>query len=161
VERLSRSELSLPDPACFDVLREVLALLATLARDGDVAAYSESLHRRGEGAVSRIVATPEILATLRRSCAEARTVPDRTLRLHVWFDAFRTMKLMHALRDGGHPDLPWQEATRRAEFVPTGRADLVDLVDLVHVQDVVVSLRAEERRAPPVVGPTVAAQKGR
>jgi hypothetical protein len=41
-----------------------------------------------------------------------------TLRrhLHTWFDAFRTRKLMHLLRDGGLGALPWREALAEAPF---------------------------------------------
>jgi hypothetical protein len=52
---------------------------------------------------------------------EARTRsshPSIFLRhLHTWFDAFRTLKLLHALRDRAFPSLPWREALSRAEFV--------------------------------------------
>jgi len=35
---------------------------------------------------------------------------------HTWFDAFRTLKLIHALRDGGLPSLPYVEALAEAPF---------------------------------------------
>jgi hypothetical protein len=35
---------------------------------------------------------------------------------HTWFDAFRTLKLIHALRDGGIPSLPYPEALAEAPF---------------------------------------------
>jgi glycosyl transferase family 2 len=55
-----------------------------------------------------------------RAIAEARSKSSdpTTLRrhLHTWFDAFRTLKLAHALRDGGLPSLPWREALAEAPF---------------------------------------------
>jgi hypothetical protein len=52
--------------------------------------------------------------------AEARekSRDSETLRrhLHTWFDAFRTRKLMHLLRDGGLSSLPWREALAEAPF---------------------------------------------
>lgn len=43
--------------------------------------------------------------------------PDVLLRrLHTWFDAFRTLKLIHALRDGGFPSMPWYQAVTEAPF---------------------------------------------
>ena len=50
--------------------------------------------------------------------ARARSSDAATLRrhLHTWFDAFRTLKLAHALRDGGLPSLPWREALAEAPF---------------------------------------------
>jgi hypothetical protein len=50
--------------------------------------------------------------------ARARSGDAATLRrhLHTWFDAFRTLKLAHALRDGGLASLPWREALAEAPF---------------------------------------------
>ena len=50
--------------------------------------------------------------------ARARSSDGATLRrhLHTWFDAFRTLKLAHALRDGGLPSVPWREALGEAPF---------------------------------------------
>ena len=38
-------------------------------------------------------------------------------RLWDWFDGFRTLKLIHRLRDAGHEDVPWASALDRAPFV--------------------------------------------
>jgi len=38
-------------------------------------------------------------------------------RIHEWFDAFRTLKLIHALRDAGLANLPWWVAFERADFL--------------------------------------------
>ena len=35
---------------------------------------------------------------------------------HTWFDSFRTLKLIHALRDAGIPSLPYPEALAEAPF---------------------------------------------
>ena len=35
-----------------------------------------------------------------------------------WFDGFRTLKLIHALRDQGLADRPYQDAFDAAPFVP-------------------------------------------
>jgi hypothetical protein len=50
--------------------------------------------------------------------AVAKSHDEATLRRHLdtWFDAFRTLKLIHALRDGGLPSLPWREAVAEAPF---------------------------------------------
>lgn len=37
--------------------------------------------------------------------------------LHTWFDAFRTLKFIHALRDAGLPSLPLREALTTAPFL--------------------------------------------
>jgi hypothetical protein len=46
--------------------------------------------------------------------------------LHEAFDGFRTLKLVHALRDAGLPNLPLDEALQSAPFIPlpaTTRSD--------------------------------------
>ena len=50
--------------------------------------------------------------------ARAKSSDPATLRrhLHTWFDAFRTLKLAHSLRDGGLTSLPWREALAEAPF---------------------------------------------
>ncbi len=50
--------------------------------------------------------------------AVSKSRDEATLRrhLHTWFDAFRTLKLIHALRDGGLPSLPWRESLVEAPF---------------------------------------------
>ena len=37
-------------------------------------------------------------------------------RFHTWFDAFRTLKLVHALRAEGLPSMTWREALGEAPF---------------------------------------------
>jgi hypothetical protein len=39
-------------------------------------------------------------------------------RLDGWFDAFRTLKLIHGMRDAGLATMPWQQALTGAPFIP-------------------------------------------
>ena len=57
--------------------------------------------------------------------AIARSNDPQTLRrhLHTWFDAFRTLKLIHALRDGGLPSLALARGARGGAL---HRADVLD-----------------------------------
>jgi hypothetical protein len=50
---------------------------------------------------------------IQRSSGDAATM---LRHFHTWFDAFRTLKLVHALRDGGLPSLAWREALAEAPF---------------------------------------------
>ena len=59
------------------------------------------------------IGAPEALTTA------AAQSPRSTIRqkwLADWFDAFRTLKLVHALRKTGLPDIPWFLALRDASF---------------------------------------------
>jgi hypothetical protein len=50
--------------------------------------------------------------------AIARSRDPRTLRrhLHTWFDAFRTLRFIHEMRDGGLKSLAWRQALAEAPF---------------------------------------------
>lgn len=64
---------------------------------------------------------PEIFARLRE---HLRSIGDRP-RAHEQFDAFRTLKFVHGLRNAGLANVPWDEACRQAPFVPdVARGDL-------------------------------------
>ncbi len=108
-------------PLVFAHLAEWLRILARIAASGgdvggamaDLPAASpyfrtdllrESLEQQG---VSHAIAE-----------ARARSSDPATLErhLHAWFDAFRTLKLVHALRDGFLASLPWREALAEAPF---------------------------------------------
>ncbi|HEX9286708.1 MAG TPA: hypothetical protein VF999_05510, partial [Thermoanaerobaculia bacterium] len=58
--------------------------------------------------------------------AIARSHEEETLlrHLHTWFDALRTVKLIHALRDGGLPSMGYHQALTEAPF--TGLAESVE-----------------------------------
>jgi hypothetical protein len=47
---------------------------------------------------------------------ECKSVEARRRRVHSWFDAFRTLKFVHAVRDRCFPNVPWREALRDAPF---------------------------------------------
>jgi hypothetical protein len=52
-----------------------------------------------------------------REAIERSSDADAMLRaFHTWFDAFRTLKLVHALRDRGFPSLDYRQALAEAPF---------------------------------------------
>lgn len=68
-------------------------------------------------ALDRALASLEARRALLDAHARARTPAALSRRLHDWFDGFRTLKLVHAVRDAGLPALPWAEALRQARFL--------------------------------------------
>jgi hypothetical protein len=66
--------------------------------------------------------------------ARERSSDAATLRrhLHTWFDAFRTLKLLHALRDGDLGTLPWREALAEAPFTALGPSTADEPEELRH-----------------------------
>lgn len=56
-------------------------------------------------------------AALGEARARARRPDARARRMRDWFDGFRTLKLVHALRDAVLPSLPWPDALAAAPFL--------------------------------------------
>lgn len=73
-------------------------------------AYSPKLHQLVAEIAAEIHLPENLLAARRRS----RTLSGAILQLHDWFDAFRTLKTIHALRDRGLGELPLLEAVQLA-----------------------------------------------
>ncbi len=107
-------------PLVFAHLAAWLSVIERLAETGDPARALGELP--AENPFFRTDLLRESLEKMgvSRAMAEARerSADPETLRrhLHTWFDAFRTLKLAHALRDGGLPSLPWREALSEAPF---------------------------------------------
>lgn len=138
--------LRLYGPECFDVLGSWLheleefcahlsveRLLATTVWAGRAAGVVLDAveHAGGRTALERIV-------------RQSHDATDLWTRLHIWFDAFRTLKLIHALRDAHFAPVPWREAIARIGF-ESARGD--DVTVLRH------RLRCREQDCPSVVGP--------
>ena len=60
---------------------------------------------------------------------QASTGGARRVRLHEWFDAFRTLKFVHALRNHVWPSIPWTESLSRAPFAEGIAGDVSGSLD--------------------------------
>jgi hypothetical protein len=102
-------------PAIFDRLGAWLAVLDRFAEDRSLESAIQEIDRVGlREAVDQLGAV-EALRVARD------TRPDRKAlhrHLHTWFDGFRTLKLVHWLRDRELPNLPWREAVAYPEGPP-------------------------------------------
>lgn len=114
------TDLLLYHPACFVAVKQLVADLQRLAEAA------------GPGTAPTVIS--DLLARmppLARSFLDAQGAPQawqgitaqapdpvtRLRRLHGWFDGFRTLKLIHYVRDHASPSLPWSEAVQRAPFM--------------------------------------------
>jgi hypothetical protein len=78
---------------------------------------------------------------LREAVERSSGDPATMLRhFHTWFDAFRTLKLIHALRDGGLPSLHYTQALTEAPFTGLMASSEEDVEKLRR------TLAAEERK---------------
>ena len=87
-------------------------------------------------ALERMGAFPAV----REAIAESTTERAMRRRFHTWFDAFRTLKLVHALRDEGLPSMTWREALAEAPFTGLAASTVEDPEPLRKL------LAAEERK---------------
>ncbi len=115
--------LELYHPDCFATVRQLMQNLEQLSGTGDApnpgvpeTTVSDVLSRMSP-LVRRFLETQGAHDAWQGISAQAPNPAARLRRLHDWFDGFRTLKLMHDVRDHGAGSLPWQEAVRRAPFM--------------------------------------------
>ena len=135
-------------PECFSVLRTLLASLTAFAEHGSIPSLRADLDALGDasGTVTQgVLEEFGMSAALEAIGRETKQPAARLARVHGWFDGFRTLKLVHALRDRVFPSLPWEQAVRAAPFapaVPSGSADAI-------TAHRVAFAREEERKVAP------------
>ncbi len=118
LKRNALSNFRLYHPLVFAHLASWLEVLGSIARSGGKPLGklpSENPFFRSDllrEALERMGAFNAIQDSISRS----RDQGTLLRHLHTWFDAFRTLKLVHALRDGGLRSLPWREALAEAPF---------------------------------------------
>jgi hypothetical protein len=107
----------------FGTGRRVRQALANADQSADIynpAAYSsvqqclELVHAERpeirEETVQTFLRDQKFDAAWTRICEGATTDRQRERQFHTWFDAFRTLKLIHFLRDNGYPNVAWDTA---------------------------------------------------
>jgi hypothetical protein len=96
-------------PECFENLGQWLHGLREFCVHRDVDKVRSALG----GGLARLLEGQGAFAALdvaRRTRPEQRSLERH---VHTWFDALRTLKLLHALRDAGLGRLPWRDALDR------------------------------------------------
>jgi hypothetical protein len=118
------------DPRLFRYLRAWLHALGEAHGDVREACSRDSLDPAPLVAATSALGAPEAIASaMRRS-----TTPAALGRhLTTWFDAFRTLKLLHMLQRSGFAPRPWAEVLRDAPFIPEPCDDREDLNHLANL----------------------------
>lgn len=100
-------------PHCFVALAAVLASLPALARapEQDIAPLlmSNGLDPSAAGQAQRALATLGVDNVLSHCRKQSATGAQFQRQFHQWFDALRTLKFIHALRDAGWPQVSLRE----------------------------------------------------
>ncbi len=109
LRKLNSEQFTLYAPEIFTHLKEWQRALADYIERGEWPKLSALVE---SATVDSVAALPKL--------TNAR---ERYRRARETFDAFRTLKFVHALRDR-IPSLPWQEALQEADFMPRFGGDL-------------------------------------
>ncbi len=104
------------NPRSFALLREWLDVLREYAKTRDLGLLDTLSHDELKRALPL-----DTEKHLRLAATQCKTREAREARLTGWFDSFRTLKLIHALRDRGLADVAWSDAVDSAPFVPEPR----------------------------------------
>jgi hypothetical protein len=113
------SEQKLYNPEVFSGLNSWLTALERFVSHRDVAELKQELGAARAGLGQRALGAAESLGALDELALAARQSPKAAVlrrRLHTWFDALRTLRLIHGLRDSGSIALPYREALGIAPF---------------------------------------------
>lgn len=147
-KRGAADSFRLHQPLAFAHLAAWLRVLGAVARRGDdVSAALDTLPHDNpffradllEDALREMDAFAAVRDAIREP-GDERTV---LARLHGWFDAFRTRRLLDSLRDSGLPALPYLQALTEAPF--TGLTDSTE-EDLEDLENLRAALAEEERK---------------
>ncbi|HEV8246258.1 MAG TPA: hypothetical protein VGP93_10845, partial [Polyangiaceae bacterium] len=110
-------------PATYRALRNVLEVFQLVSRKRDQVEFASALTLADPELgplASRALSELGLDGELSRALRETKTEVVLHRRLLTWFDALRTLRFIHALRDSGAANLPVQEALEQAPFVPRG-----------------------------------------
>lgn len=117
-------------PRIFDLLKAWVAALGALDDALPARAYGAVYERASEtldpldlDRLSQALLTIDAPKALSEAAAHSSLARVRRKWAHDWFDGFRTLKLVHALRDTGLVDIPWQLAITESSFCRSSPTD--------------------------------------
>ena len=146
--KLARGDdLELYHPDCFAAVRDVTQVLQRSSERPYVS--GQELLTQMSARVKGFLESQGAPRTWQKLSDQAPTPLARLRHFHNWFDGFRTLKLIHHVRDHGAPSLPWQDAIRLAPFMD----DVED--DGACLSDARTELLRLEQALPRLVGPSV------
>ena len=146
--KLTRGDtIELYHPDCFAAVRDVTENLQRLS-DPPCMSGPELLAHMSPP-VKDFLESQGALRAWQKLSEQAPTPLARLRRFHDWFDGFRTLKLIHYVRDHAAASLPWQDAIRLAPFMDDVEDDGACLIKAR------TELLRLEQTLPRLVGPSV------
>ena len=143
--------LELYHPDCFAAVRDVTQGLRCLSELPCLLGQDtiEEVLSQMSPPIKGFLESQGALRAWRKLSEQARSPAARLRRFHIWFDGFRTLKLIHHVRDHAAASLPWQDAIRRAPFMDEVEDDGACL------SEARTELLRLEQALPRLVGPSV------
>ncbi|HMI83050.1 MAG TPA: hypothetical protein VK550_03095 [Polyangiaceae bacterium] len=147
VERIARKgNFTLYHPRIFAKLGVWLAAMSDLTHLSPPGALSARLVERCRKAhldptlLVEMAAHPSLEAALAAARKHSKNAAKFRQHVAVWFDAFRTLKFVHALEARGLAPVPWFDALRDAPFAGRcvedyGDGKAIDGLALAHISD--------------------------
>jgi len=143
------SETPFYHPGIFPLLGLWLGTLARFARTRQLAlvrAEFEAAAGESSAALQEVLDELGAWPALEQAAAQCHGAPALLGRLHTWFDAFRTLKLVHGLRQRGWPSLPFRDALAGSACCTPEQARQATIDELRSL------LQAREARRPALFG---------
>ena len=119
-ETAAGREFPLYAPRIFEALAAVLRGLNEFAERGQVEALERAVVAHVPELAEAVIFVLEglgVFAALASASAQAPPGAVLRRRIHTWFDALRTLRFVHGLRDRALPSPPWREALSSAAFL--------------------------------------------
>ena len=120
-------------PGIFPLLGVWIEALGEFARTRQLSRVRAGLVRRAGSAAVALEAVLDELAVwpaLEQAARHCHGETALAIRLHTWFDAFRTLKLVHALRERGWASVPFREALEASRWLSAERARHAPVAEL-------------------------------
>jgi hypothetical protein len=119
--------MTLYDPRAFTVVAAWIAALDNFAEHCDAHRWAREVEETSGLPARAHLAIAQRLGlagAMERAATSSGDPRVRRRHIRTWCDAFRTLKLIHAVRDVCWPDVPWQDAVGRAAFIKYAGEDL-------------------------------------
>lgn len=119
-----KTEFLFYHPGIFRLLKNWLSLLPVLWDTPGQSLHDIAGQIAGKGPddligqhLYRVLSDLKVEQALAHALAHSSNRPTFLRHMHIWFDAFRTLKFIHGLRNYCLPSLPIEQAFKKAEFI--------------------------------------------
>ena len=151
-EALAGEAFQLYAPAIFSALGAVLQAFDVFAESARIEVIDETLAARVPAlreAARAVLEGQGVFAALLSAAEQAPTGPVLRRRIHTWFNALRTLRFVHGMRERSSPSMPWRDALGSASFVGDPFREGSDPEGMCR------ALALTEARLPPQIGPAL------